>query len=164
MFMSEEYFNTADRRSECHANYLAFTAFCADDSSIEVYDYGQSTGVVGHLLRERASHGELNFQRLTEANFVLYLRSILHRASEYHWIWFPRTLTHARFHEVFPFFAKGESRRGFETLKVLLKVANKQELEDKVKAAMQSRDFKLRGYSEQAIRRLMNLDNLNTRP
>lgn len=163
IFMSREYFNTSDRRGEYHENYLAFTAFCTDAYSIEG-GYGQSGGETGRLLRERASHGELTFQMLTEADFVLYLRSILHRESEYHWIWLPKTLNHANFHSVFPIFARGESQRGFEFLKVLLKVASKQDLEDKLTAAAQCKDFKLRGYNELAIKRLMNLVSLDTRP
>ncbi len=163
MFLGQEYFNAARRGHESyHETYVTFTAFNTDAHSIEVDRFGDTTGETSKLLRERASHTELTFEHLMEADFVLFLRSILHR-EEFDWFWFPKTLTGARYHALFPLFAKAESRRGFDNLRVLLGVESKQDLEEKFEAAIKGEAFRAAGFSVQTIKRLMNYDKLDSR-
>jgi len=163
MFLRQEYFNAARMRDEnYHESHVTFTAFNADAHSIEVDRFGQTTGEASKLLRERASHQNLSFEHLMEADFVLFLRSILHQ-KEFDWFWFPQTLTGARYHALFPLFAKAESRRGFDSLKVLLGVKSKQELVEKFDVAITGEAFRSAGFSVQTIKRLMNFDKLDSR-
>jgi hypothetical protein len=164
LFLSQEYFNAVSRRGdEYDERHVTFTAFGTDARSIEVDRFGDTTGETGKLLRERASHKDLNIERLMEADFILFLRSILHR-KEFDWFWFPRTLTGARYHASFALFAKAESHRGFENLRVLLGVKSKQDLEEKLDAASKDEDFRASGYSLKTIKRLMNYEKLDSRP
>lgn len=164
LFLRQEYFNAAVRGGdEYDERHVTFTAFGMDARSIELDKFGDNTGETGKLLRERASHKELNFERLMEADFVLFLRSILHR-KEFDWFWFPRTLIGARYHASFALFAKAESRRGFEDLRVLLGVESKSDLDEKLDAASKDNEFRASGYSLKTIMRLMNYEKLDSRP
>jgi hypothetical protein len=163
MFLRQEYFNAARRRDEdYHESHVTFTAFNTDAHSIEVDRFGQTTGETSKLLRERASHQDLSFEHLMEADFVLFLRSILHH-KEIDWFWFPKTLIGARYHALFPLFAKAESRRGFDSLKVLLGVKSKQELVEKFDVASTGEAFRSAGFGVQTIKRLMNFDKIDSR-
>jgi hypothetical protein len=164
LFLRQEYFNVASQRAdENDERHVTFTAFSTDARSIELDRFGETTGEIGKLLRERASHKELSFERLMEVELVLFLRSILHQ-KEFDWFWPPRTLTGARYHASFTLFAKAESHRGFDELKVLLGVESKQDLEEKLDAATKGEDFRASGYSVKTIKRLMNFEKLDSRP
>jgi hypothetical protein len=165
MFLGQEYYDARGKRAEHGESHVNFTAFSLDSEFIETDRYRRSMGGTAKLLRERASHEELSYERLMEAEFVLFLRSLLHRRSDFfEWFWIPRTIIGARYHSRFVLFERAESQRYFEHLKVLLKVDSKQDLVDKLTVAMQSRDFSAVGYSPETVKRLMNLDNLNQRP
>ena len=163
-FLRQEYFNAAVRSGdEYDERHVTFTAFSTDARSIEVDRFGETTGETSKLLRERASHKELTFERLMETEFVLFLRSILHQ-KEFDWFWPPKTLTGARYHASFALFAKAESHRGFGNLRVLLGVESKQDLEEKLDATTKSDDFRTSGYGMKTIKRLMNFEKLDSRP
>jgi hypothetical protein len=164
-FMSQRYFNAPRRGDDKYdESHVAFTVFNTDSRFIETDKFGQTTGETGKLLHERASHSELNFERLMEADFVLFIRSILDSKSMYDWFWFPKTLIRAQYHAVFPLFAKAESRGGFDNLKVLLGVKSKQELEEKFNAAIEGEIFKAVRYRPDSIKRLMNFEKLDSQP
>jgi hypothetical protein len=161
IFMRQQYFNGVRRGDDYHKSHVPFTYFNLDAYLIEEDRYGKTTGETSKLLRERASHRELNFERLMEADFVLFLRSILH-GSEHDWFWLPKTITGARYYAVFPLFARAESRPGFDNLKVLLGVGSKQDLEEKFNAAVESEAFREAGFGVKTIKRLMNFDHLDS--
>jgi hypothetical protein len=164
LFLRQQYFNAASRRGdEYDERHVTFIAFSTDAHSIEMDRFGDTTGETSKLLRERASHKELSFEHLMEADFVLFLRSVLHR-SKFEWFWIPKTITGARYHVSFALFAKAESHRGFDNLRVLLGVASKQDLEEKLDAATKDEDFRASGYSVKTIKRLMNFEKLDNHP
>lgn len=164
-FIRQEYFNGLARGDDnYHESHVAFTTFNTDSRFIEIDRFGQTTGGTGKLLHERASHSELNFERLMEADFILFLRSILDSKSMYDWFWHPRTIIRAQYHGVFPLFAKAESRDGFNNLKVLLGVSSKQELEERFNRAIEGEIFKAVMYRADTIKRLMNFEKLDSRP
>lgn len=163
MFMRQGYFKAPRRGDDRHhETHVSFTVFNTDAHLIEVDRSGQTTGETAKLLRERASHPELNFEHLIEADFVLFLRNILHR-DDFDWFWHPKTLNRAQYHSVFPLFARAESQANFANLKVLLGVNNKQELEEKLNAAAEGDVFRAIGYRVETIKRLMNFDKLDSR-
>ena len=57
-----------------------------------------------------------------------------------------------------------ESRLGFENLKQLLNVSGKEDLEDELNAAVAADALKFARFRLSAIKRLINFDNLNSRP
>jgi hypothetical protein len=162
MFMRQDYFVGSRRGNDpYHKTHVQFTEFNMDSELIDFDRSGRETRETGRLLRERASHPELSFDHLMEADFVLYLRSILHRG-EYEWFWYPKTLNRDPYQIVFPIFDQASSKSGFNNLKVLLGINSKQELAEKLDAAIGSDAFSASRLRSQVVKRLMNLDKLDS--
>jgi hypothetical protein len=164
MFMSREYFFSSGRRSDAGPHYVKFSHFCTDAYSIEADGYSGRTGMTAKLLRDRATNKDLTFNLLMQADLVLFLRSLLHRIGPDDWFWIPKSLVHAEYHGAFDLFARAESRRHFESLKVLLNIEGKPELVDSFERAVSEGIFGDLHLKSTVIRRLINLDNLDTRP
>jgi hypothetical protein len=86
------------------------------------------------LLKARATGLPVDFTRLQQADFVLYLRSETTRTAR----WWPDTLVYSsRWASPFEIFARSRSRRYFDAFKNVLAVADKAELVaalDRIKA------------------------------
>lgn len=164
MFMSREYFFSSGRRSDAGQHYVKFSHFCTDAYSIEAEGHSGRTDMTAKLLRERATNKEVTFNLLMQADLVLFLRSLLHRTGPDDWFWIPKSLVHAEYHGAFDLFARAESRRRFESLKVLLKIEGRQELVSSFDRAVNEGIFGELRLKSATVRRLINLDNLDTRP
>lgn len=164
MFMSREYFLSSGARADAGQYYFKFSRYCTDAYSIEADGHTGRTGTTAKLLRERATNKEITFNLLMQSDLVLFLRSLLHRTGPDDWFWIPKTLVHAEYHGAFDLFARAESRRHFESLKVLLKIDNKEELVSSFEEAVREGIFGELRLKSATIRRLINLDNLDTRP
>jgi hypothetical protein len=84
------------------------------------------------------SQEELNFDKLIQTDFILFLRSALNPSGTYYKdYWYPRTIGYAEYHGVFEFSANAASKKGFKNLMMVLNVESKQDLEDKYKSAVE---------------------------
>lgn len=77
------------------------------------------------LLKSRTEGSGVNFDRLMEADFVLYLRSIKCKEK-----WYPVTNLYAAetYYSPFELFARAQSSKYFNEIKILFKVENKEEM------------------------------------
>ena len=81
------------------------------------------------LLKERCTNTNVQFYRLMQADFILYIRSEL-REDRFYSRWWPHTLLYAgRSHRPFEIFARAQSRRYFDRMKILLRAENPSDLE-----------------------------------
>jgi len=162
LFLRHEYFNSLSKKNDYDERHVSFTTFSTDAGSIEV-DRGLSSNQTGILLRERAYNREVEFTDLIQADLVLFLRSILHRKSQFDWLWFPKTLYGAPYNAVFPLFIRAESQVGFDNLKKILGVSSKEDIEEKLNTAVELDAFRFANFRPSSIKALMNLDKLNSR-
>ncbi|MDX6304233.1 MAG: hypothetical protein QOI77_1202, partial [Blastocatellia bacterium] len=158
LFLSREYFDGGT--SAEYQGYVTFTEFCYYPHSID----GDSAGAKStSLLRERASNGDITFQELMEADFLLYLRSLVNSSSFFYW--FPSTVLASRYGSAFKIFGRAESHSQFETLKTVLGVASKEELVELVVSRNKASGYGV-GYALRSdnVKRMINFDKLGTRP
>lgn len=163
IFLSREYFHSTGRRRANEPGFLKFNEFCAEARSLEYGDSTSKSSITAKLLKERASNSDLNFDRLMEADLVLFLRSLIEQTPD-DWVWVPKTLGHAEYHGTFELFARAASRRYFENLKILLNINGKQQLADKIKEAREDKLFGEIHLKSAMVIRLANIDDLDTRP
>jgi hypothetical protein len=79
------------------------------------------------MLRERCKGLGVEFRHLMQADFVLYLRSVLHNSER---MWWPETLVFAgRFSGAFEIFARSRSATYFERVRKLLDIKGKDDLQ-----------------------------------
>jgi hypothetical protein len=83
---------------------------------------------IADLLQKRATMSRLPFSSFIEAEFVLFLRSLLHDSGK---PWFPHSLVFAGFSVRLPLFQKAAEHSHFLSLCKLLDVADKQALVEK---------------------------------
>ncbi len=81
------------------------------------------------LLKKRCKSNKIDFQDLMQADFVLFIRDHLDNNSADYWYWWPYTLIYAN-NKTFEIFARSESSKYFESVKVLLDIEDKSELEN----------------------------------
>lgn len=80
------------------------------------------------LLHDRATGTGLDFRYVMQADFVLYLRSLLHAMDEYSG-WYPTTLLYAaNIHHGFEIFARASSKMYFDKMKSVLGITQLSEL------------------------------------
>lgn len=166
-FLSEGYFDKylVDRGHGTLRNYCVFDQPCRTLDEDRKHRLNLNFYyVTGDLLRKRAYHEELNFDKLLQTDFILFLRSALSPLGTYYKdYWYPRLIGYGEYHVVFEFFVKAASKKGFKNLMILLNVQSKQDLEAKYKAAAEgNRIFKGQGFSYVNVEQLMNLSNLDT--
>jgi hypothetical protein len=120
--------------------------------------------IFADLIKERATVNDLSFDRIMQAEFVLFIRSILSMAA--HDVWYPATLIYAGYSKPFEIFARAQSHSEFERLKGLLKVNSKEELVAKYLAAAEKYGInRWSGFtfrSSVSFEHLMNLEKLDT--
>lgn len=113
------------------------------------------------LLKERCSGAPVSFNEIMQADFVLYLRSIIKLGTP---SWFPETLVYASaFSGPFEIFARAKSRRYLEGIQSLLGAASKTDIDKAVATIEKNRDMQpfLNGQIRSAsLRRLMGYEYL----
>jgi hypothetical protein len=162
LFLTQEYLDHS--RTTDYVRYDDYAAFsCVDLRTIEFETNAVHDGGWARLIKERSTHKDLDFRRLQEADLVLFLGSILHK-TDFELPWVPKTLMRAHYFEVFQLFARAESHRYFESLKILLRIESKEELVAKFNAAIERQTFGGLGLRSLNIKTMINLDGLDTRP
>ena len=157
LFLSREYFDGGTVAE--YQGYVTFTEFCYYPHSLD----GDSSSKSTSLLRERASNEDIRFHELVEADFLLFLRSLINGNS--YAFWLPSTVFANRYGSVFNTFARAESHNQFENLKTALGVAKKEQLVDSV-GKLNNITGGYGGYAlrTENVKRMINLDRLDTRP
>lgn len=119
--------------------------------------------LAGHVLQQRAKHPQITFEQLVQADFLLGLRSLLHPHAMSGW--YPRLLVYAENHDTFEVFVRGQARRYFDQLKLLLDVQDKEDLVRRIEQLTAANRFpeveRFWGGADR-YKRLINLDDLAT--
>lgn len=116
--------------------------------------------VTARTIQERAPSGPISFREVMQADFLLYIRRFFPAPGTFdHWN--PRCLPYAARDGSMELFAKATSDRGFEPLKTLLRIPNRNALMDGLEKLLAEtpRDMEFRvGHSIQFV---LNLSDLN---
>jgi hypothetical protein len=86
------------------------------------------------LFKERATSPTVSFRMFMEADFVLFLRSVVQNVGG--WPWAPCSIVYADSFEPFDLFARAETDKGFARVAQLIGVSTKAELKKKYDASM----------------------------
>ncbi|SDJ59389.1 hypothetical protein SAMN04487993_10592 [Salipiger marinus] len=117
------------------------------------------------LLKERSVGTGIRFEQLMEADFVLFLRSNLHRGEMIRG-WYPRTLSALEFgHRAFTIFARARSKRDLDVLLKILGVESRAPL-DELLQSFADKSLKSptlgRGWQDVDVPRLAGFSELGT--
>lgn len=117
--------------------------------------------VVVDLIKERATLKSVSFMEIMQTDFILFIRSIV-SSLEGQYPWNPTTLIYMWDGIPFDLFLKGQSRKFFNGIKILLDVDNKEELITKIQESDLERLFN-QSFMRSGInlRELMNIENLD---
>jgi hypothetical protein len=166
IFLSQAYYDSFLAERSGGVGIVTFCAFDLYPLSLEERRKNRLRmnvrSVTAELLRQRAHHEALNFKRLIQTDFILYLRSILHLADQYSDWWSARTAGYAQYHGIFELFAKATSRKYFKNVMTLLNVESKQDLADRYKAAVEKGQTTDPAFRRVSPEWFMNLDKLDT--
>lgn len=83
--------------------------------------------IVADIIKERATHSDITFRDLIQAELVVFLVMLLstdHR-------WYPNTLAYAESYSRFPFFVRAAQHKYFERLRIITGVETGDELRKK---------------------------------
>jgi len=135
-FLNEQFYDENSKRYNTES-MVNFTHYRYNLKSLEIRNSRLGLNLLslqGHLIRERAEHGSVKFEKLMQADFILYLRSELKRTefanTYYPKTWFPNTLIYAeRMYQPFEIFARAQSKAYFDKMKCILDINDKNELD-----------------------------------
>lgn len=164
LFLTEPYFDSYESTGgRAVLGYGVFDEFVESidrmrRNRLELRNYYLSA----EILKQRAYHSEFTFDYLMQTDFVLFLRSALNPNPKYYENWTARTAGYTGY-RVFELFARATSKRYFANVKLLLNIADKQDLETKYRVALKegaiARSEHMRHvYGET----LINLERLDT--
>lgn len=81
------------------------------------------------LLSDRANGSGVPFETLMQADFILYLRSVIDNPTDAYGHWWPETLLYAQRYKPFELFARAKSQRYFNKLLPVLAIAGRKDLD-----------------------------------
>ena len=115
------------------------------------------------LLNERTSSTGLDFDKLMEAELILYLRSVIVGIDPF---WYPETHVYMGFRSPrFELFARLQSRKFFDKFKIVLGISNKEDLEVAITRLESNRGNLIRTqYGYLVPSAIINLDQVATAP
>ena len=118
------------------------------------------------LLKERTAQSGVEFRHLMQADFVLYLRSLLHRTENHVGWWWPITLVYAcDYPSAFEIFARSQSAAFFGQVKVLLGISGKNDLDSLLTNIQKNPHIAPQwDYYGLAARQLLGFDQIATTP
>jgi hypothetical protein len=154
--------------SDVEAGLVPFTYLQRGVKSFEYRNRRLQLGkadLTASMLLERANRTDLTPEDIKQADFVLFIRGETHPDCQY-FSWFPNTLVGAyRRHRPFEVFARAQSIKYFEQLKIALGVANKEELL-KLVEEFKSGDRQIPQFSSRTfyLAKLMDTERIASRP
>ncbi len=115
--------------------------------------------VTAEIIGDRAPSGPISFREVTQADVLLYISRYFPVGAAFDH-WYPRCLPYAERDGAIELFAKATNDRGFEPLKTLLRIPNRNALMDGLEELLKKPlDIEFRaGIS---IPRIVNLTELN---
>jgi len=116
--------------------------------------------VAAGIIRDRAPSGPISFREVMQADFLLYLRRYF-PAPGYFSHWYPRCLPYAQRDGAMELFAKATTDRGFEPLKTMFRIPNRNALMDGLEALMGDRQLDMGFRAGFSIPIILNLRDLN---
>jgi hypothetical protein len=168
-FLSNLYYTHS---SSASGKLRSFTTFDRGQRTLDEHRKNRlrlnRVSLTADLLRDRATHKRLTFNKLMQVDLLLFARSIMRDGEGTGDHWYPRTLVHARYSHDFELFSRGESARQLAPVLQLLGVKSADELREQFAAGAQKHRIghwlMLGPGSENAIATMMNLQVLGTRP
>ncbi len=146
-----------------------YSEFCQYIKSINQIRNGRpghsQISLQAELLKDRAQNARIDFKYLMQADFVLLMRTELASIDGDIWGWYPIPLVYAtRSHGgIFEMFARAESVRYFDKIKLLLGVNNKDDITRLFNAYKSGKkNIPRPGIFPLDIKSLINLDKLAT--
>lgn len=124
--------------------------------------------LMADIHKERATRKDLPFVDVMQVEFVLFLRSVLRQGEEgiFHSRWFPHSLLYASLRTSinvsFEVFARAQSKRYFDRMKIVLGVNSREELIELMGEYLKLHRSELPHRGNPVA--LMNIDKLATRP
>jgi hypothetical protein len=121
------------------------------------------------LIKERATASGVEFKELMQADFVLYVNSLINRVQHGHEIlhnWYPETLVYLGWNNngsKFEIFTRGKSKKYFNKIKCILNINSKDELSPLIKTLEEDK-LKEPGWDYRSIssKNLLNYELLDT--
>jgi hypothetical protein len=115
------------------------------------------------LIKERATHSDISFRDIMQAELVILLAAILSDEGR----WYPHTLVHSgRVGTRFPLFVRAAQHKNFERLKIITGVDSGDELRQKFKEGCERHEVNrwtnLFIHADDSFRNSMNMDALDT--
>jgi len=170
IFLQRFYFYRDDADSyRSERNLFDFTTFRRHVYSLEE-DRKRRLNLNQHhptamLIHQRADYENIIFADLAEADYILFIRSLLSPMTD-DWTWYPYTFIFVHRSGALPLFLKATSKSFFQKLKVLLGVDSKTQFIERFNKLAASNAFREMGFisgSEAATHmRCMNLDKLDS--
>lgn len=135
-FLNEQFYDENSRRNNTDP-MVNFTHYRYYLKSLEIRKSRLGLNLYSlqsHLIKNRAEHSTIKFNQLMQADFILYLRSELHRnemtQAYYPKTWFPDTLIYAvNEYKPFEIFARAQSKAYFDKMKCILDINDKNQLD-----------------------------------
>ena len=116
--------------------------------------------VAASLIKSRAPSGPISFREVMQADFLLYVRMFFPKRGQFsHWL--PRCLPYAERDGAMELFAKATGDRGFEPLKTLLRISDRDALMDGLEALMSERPLSTLSRGRMSLPMILNLQDLN---
>lgn len=163
-FISDEYYWKNDGDVEnCMHNFLVFRDYMETLEHRNRRLNLRRLSVRADMLKSRCAGTGINFDHLMSADFLLYFRSI----KSNNWdMWWPETLLYTgRFSGPFEIFARSKSSKYFEKIKPILKINNKEDLQEFItKTREDSRRIPKWQFETIYPEKLMGLDLIATTP
>ncbi len=116
--------------------------------------------VTAGLIHERTPSGTISFREVLQADVLLFLRRYFPAHGSFSH-WYPRCLPYAERGGAIELFARATTDRGFEPLKTLLRIPNRNALMDGLQALMSDRQPDISFRASHSIPLLLNLPDLN---
>lgn len=134
--LEQEYYFHTGSPEEPEGNMAPFTYFNSHSRSLVNRNKRlnlRCLSLMADILKQRAKRYDLTFIDVMQADFVLYIRSELQVATEglFQWEWWPHSLVYATFrgrYPTFELFARAQSSRYFNQIKIALGVSEKGDL------------------------------------
>ncbi|QRK04906.1 toll/interleukin-1 receptor domain-containing protein [Archangium violaceum] len=163
--LAQEYYISNDHRGSSFEGFAWFHGYTKLLQEVRSQKL-QRASVTADLLKERATTKSATFDEIMQADFVLFLYSLLHSNSFR--LWFPFSLVYAGYGRVFPLFSKAESKRYFTDLKTIFGVASKEEFLSKYQEGDSRYNLggKIKTFAtigSRDIKQLGNFDKLDSR-
>lgn len=171
--LSQKYYSQtlADMR-DIEQNIFNYTVF---NTYLKTLEYRKkrlqdnSYSLMANLLKERANRKDINLEDILQADFILYLYSLLHLENHFFraYSWFPHTAILATYRKPFEVFARAQSSRYFEQMKKSLDIETKDDLAKLAEKCKKEEGYvPIWGFGFETIDvpYLMNIDKVATLP